>query len=120
MVGLLLCPSGQLIAVPLADAHGADFTSSAHSAEGGLADVEGFPGLLGRQPLVLFAWRAMEFGDGLFDEVADSISGCRWALVHQVAQGACVVALAQFAQRGSFAAEGRYALGGRPRLRRPS
>ena len=73
MVGLLLWPLGQLIAVPLADAHGADFTPPAHPAEGGLANVQGLRGLLAGQPLFLLAGRAVEFGDGLFDEVADQV-----------------------------------------------
>ena len=71
MVGLLLSPSGQLIAVRLSDPHGADFTPPAHSAEGGLADVEGFRGLLGRQPLFLLARRAVVLSNGVLDEVLD-------------------------------------------------
>ena len=45
-------------------------TSAAHGPQGGLADLEAFAELLGRQPL-LFARRAFEFGhhlpDGGFD-----------------------------------------------------
>ena len=35
--------------------------------------LQGLRGLLGGQPLFLFAGRAVEFGDGLFDEVADQL-----------------------------------------------
>ena len=72
MAGLLLWPLGQLVPVRLTDAHGADFTPPAHPAEGGLADAQGLRGLLGGQ-LFLLAGRAVEFGDGLFDEVADQV-----------------------------------------------
>ena len=47
MVGLLLCPLGQLIPVRLSDANGADFTPPAYSAERRLADAQGLSGLLG-------------------------------------------------------------------------
>ena len=73
MVGLLLFPSGQLVSVRLPDANGADFTPPAHPAERGLADAQGLSGLLGGQPLFLPARAAVEFGDGLFDEVADQL-----------------------------------------------
>ena len=35
--------------------------------------LQGLRGLLGGQPLFLLAGRAVEFGDGLFDEVADQL-----------------------------------------------
>ena len=73
MAGLLLFPSGQLIAVRLSDANGADFTPPAHPAERGFADAQGLRGLLGGQPLFFLAGGAVEFGDGLFDEVADQL-----------------------------------------------
>jgi len=73
MAGLLLWPLGQLVPVRLTDAHGADFTPPAHPAEGGRADAQGLSGLLGGQPLFLLAGRALEFGDGLFDEDADQL-----------------------------------------------
>ena len=73
MVGLLLYTLGQLVSVRLTHAQGSNFTPPAHPAEGGLADVEGFRGLLGRQPLFLLARRAVVLSNGVLDEVLDAL-----------------------------------------------
>ena len=73
MAGLLLCPLGQLVPVGLTHAQRSNFTPPAHPAEGGLANVEGFRGLLGRQPLFLLARGAVILSNGVLDEVLDSL-----------------------------------------------
>ena len=54
------------IAVGAAEALELHVAAAAHGPQGGLADLESFAELLGRQPL-LFAGRAFEFGHHLPD-----------------------------------------------------
>ena len=71
MVGLLLSVRATGIGTPDPRA-GIEFHLPAHPAED-VANVEGFRGLLGRQPLVLLARRAVVLSNGVLDEVLDAL-----------------------------------------------
>ena len=69
-MGLLLIPSGQLIAVALANADISDASVPAHFSERRLACIKPGANLFGCEPLFLLTRRTMILGDGAFYEVA--------------------------------------------------
>lgn len=72
-MGLLLFPSGQLIAVALANADISDASVPAHFSERRFACIKPGTNLLCGQPLVLFARRAAVLSNGVLDEVLDAL-----------------------------------------------